>query len=163
MKTDDKPPAAPKTATRISLTAKQIVGIPLIAAVPLLAVLGVFGERATTTVVRSGNIEASVTFPTRIRYRQVESLHVEIRNMSRDSIDALVRFDTAYVTRFSSVHFEPALSSAYVVPVTRLAPGASGLVSVEFSGDQYGRHRGNIIVVANGDSVSVPIATVVFP
>jgi hypothetical protein len=161
---DDGPPPAPKTDARISLTTKQVLGLPLIAAVPLLAMLGVFGERATTTVVRSAAVDVAVTFPARFRYRQVQALRVSVRNTSARPFDTVfVSFDTAYIARFSSVRFDPAVTSAFVVPMSHLAAGASGLVSVELWGEQYGRHRGRVVVTANGDSVSVPISTFVFP
>lgn len=161
---DDGPPEAPKSDGRISLTAKQVVGLPLLAAVPLLALLGVFGERAATAVARSNAVEVTVTYPARFRYRQVEPLRVAVRNTSANTLDTvLVSFDTAYIARFSSVRFDPAVTSAFVVPVSHLAAGASGLVSVELWGEQYGRHGGRIVVTARGDSLSVPISTFVFP
>ena len=158
------PPEAPKTVARISLTAKQVIGLPLIAAVPLLALFGVFGERATTAVARSSTIEVTVTYPARFRYRQVQPLRVAVRNTSPRSIDtAFVSFDTAYIARFSSVRFDPAVRSAFVVPATDIAPGATALVSVELWGEHYGNHRGRVVVAAKGDSVAVPLSTFVFP
>jgi hypothetical protein len=161
---DDGPPAVPKTDARISLTTKQVLGLPLIAAVPLLALLGVFGERATTTVVRSNAVEVTATFPARFRYRQIQALRVSVRNTSPRPLDIVfVSFDTAYIARFSSVRFDPAVTSAFVVPISHLAAGASGLVSVELWGEQYGRHRGRVVVTAGSDSVSIPISSFVFP
>ena len=160
----DAPPQAPELGGRISLTARQVLGLPLLAAVPLLAVLGVFGERATTAVARSAVTEVTVTYPSRFRYRQVQPLRVTVRNRSATTIDTVfVSFDTAYIARFSSVRFDPAVTSAFVVPVARLGPGVAALVSAELWGEAYGRHRGRVVVSTKGDSLSIPISTIVFP
>lgn len=146
------------------LTVKQRIGVPLIAAVPLLAVLGVFGESTSSASARSASLEVRVSYPARFRYRQIQALRVDVRNTSPAPLDTVkVSVDTAYVSRFSSVRFDPAPTAAYVVPLTRLRPGEHGLVSVELWGEQYGLHRGRITVTAPGDSVAISISTFVFP
>lgn len=158
------PPIAPRLNGRIALTAKQRFGLPFIAAVPLLALLGLFGERTALSVDRSKTVDVAVTYPERLRYRQTQPLRVMVRNRSADPIDsALVSFDTAYIAGFSDVRFDPPDRSAFVVPIAHLAAGASSLVSVSLSGDAYGRHRGRIVVTANGDSLAIAISTLVFP
>jgi hypothetical protein len=158
-------PTDPPTVERhVVLTAKQRIGVPFIAAVPLLALLGVFGESSNTVSVRSASFEVRASYPARFRYRQIQALRVDVRNISRLPLDTVkVSVDTAYVSRFSSVRFDPAPTAAYVVPVTHLRPGEHGLVSAELWGEQYGRHRGRIAVTALGDSVAISISTFVFP
>ncbi|HEY5062031.1 MAG TPA: hypothetical protein VII52_10875 [Gemmatimonadaceae bacterium] len=159
-----RPADPPTVERRVVLTAKQRIGVPLIAAVPLLALLGLFGESSNTASVRSASLEVRASYPTRFRYRQIQALRVDVRNISRVTLDTvMVSVDTAYVSRFSSVRFDPAPTAAYVVPLTHLRPGEHGLVSAELWGEQYGRHRGRITVTAPGDSVAISISTFVFP
>ena len=160
----DRPPEAPEIERRISLTAKQRMGLPLLAAVPLLALLGLLGEQSRTVHAASASFTVDVTYPLRFRYRQIQPLRVSVRNTWRDTIDtARVSFDTAYISRFSSVRFDPSVTSAYVVPITHLTPLASGLASVELWGERYGMHHGTITVSTSTESITVGIATFVFP
>jgi hypothetical protein len=159
-----RPTDPPWVERHVVLTVKQRIGVPFIAAVPLLALLGVFGESSNTASVRSASLEVRASYPARFRYRQVQALRVDVRNISHVLLDTVkVSVDTAYVSRFSSVRFDPAPSAAYVVPLTHLRPGEHGLMSVELWGEQYGRHRGRITVSAAGDSVAISISTFVFP
>lgn len=158
------PPAAPRLNGRIALTTKQLFGLPVIAAVPVLALFGFFGTRTAVSVDRSKTLDVAVTYPERFRYRQTQPLRVTVRNRGPSSIDTVfVSFDTAYIARFSDVRFDPSVGSAFVVPIAHLAPGASSLVSVELSGDAYGRHRGRIVVTDEGDRVEIALSTFVFP
>ena len=159
-----QPPQAPTITRRISLTRKQRVGLPVLAAVPLLAVLGVFGERQAEAHVSSRSVAMDVRYPERFRYRQAQSLEVTVRNVSGRAIDTLVvSLDTAYVSRFSSVRIDPSPQTAFVVALTGMRPGETRLVSAELSGDQYGRHRGRILAVAGADTAAVAVRTLVFP
>lgn len=158
------PSQAPPVSPHVSLSLRQWIGLPLIAAVPILTILGVFGERATQVSARSIALDVHVTYPVRFRYRQVQSLRVSVRNVSPDTLDSVsVSFDTAYIQRFSSVRFDPAIFSAYVARISKLAPGSTGSVFVELWGEQYGRHLGRVTITTRGDSVDIPLSTFVFP
>lgn len=159
-----RPPAAPSIIRRIALTRKQWIGIPILAAIPVLTLLGVFGERAATTRASSRSLALVVRYPERFRYRQLQPLHVTIRNVSNRVLDTVwVWLDTSYVSRFSSVRIDPAPRSAFVVPLAMVAPGESRLVAAELWGEQYGVHHGLIMARSTSESVSVAIRTVVFP
>ena len=154
----------PEVPLRVSLTIRQWIGLPLIAAIPLLAILGLFGERAADVTAHSASLSVRVTYPVRFRYRQVQQLRVTVRNNSPATLDTvLVSFDTAYISRFSNVRFDPSPIAAFVVPIRRLAPGAVGDAFAEVYGEQYGRNRGRIVVTTRGDSVVIPVSTFVFP
>jgi hypothetical protein len=160
----ERPAEPPSLRPSVVLTAKQWIGLPFIMAIPLLAALGTFGESTSTATIHSASLSVSVSYPARFRYRQIQALRVRVRNTSPAVLDTvLVSFDTAYVTRFSSVRFDPAPTSAYVISVVHLMPGAEQLVSVELWGEEYGRHHGIIAASARADTARVPIATFVFP
>ena len=162
--TDEGPPQPPATTRRFALTGKQKVGLPLMAAVPLLCLLGVFGETGARTTAISSLLEVAIRYPARFRYRQVQALEISVRNRSARTIDTVhVSLDTAYITRFSSVRIEPTPQRAFVVDLVHVQPGESRLVDAELWGQAYGRHNGRIVVSANGDSAIATISTFVFP
>ena len=140
------------------------MGIPLLAVIPLLTLLGVFGEGRATTRVVSPTVEMRVVYPSRLRYRQIGLLEVAVRNVSGHALDTIaLSLDTAYVTRFSSVRIEPAPRLAYTVALTAVKPQETRLVAAELWGQDYGSHAGHVVATTSGDSVSSPIHTFVFP
>jgi hypothetical protein len=162
--TNEAPPQAPTTTRRFALTKKQIVGLPLIASVPLLCLLGFFGERSERTTMVSTLLEVAIKYPSRFRYRQFEGLEISVRNRGTRVVDTVhVWLDTAYITRFSSVRIVPTPSRAFTVDLLQVRPGESRLVDAELWGERYGLHRGRIIVTGNDDTARVAISTFVFP
>jgi|ERR1700674_1516131 hypothetical protein len=158
------PPPAPSISPKIELTRKQRIGIPILLAVPILALFGVFGETQAHAHTTSGSIDVEVSYPARFRYRQVQSLYVSVRNLSPIVADTIrVSFDTAYVSRFSSVRFDPAAKSAYTVELTDVKPTESRLISVELWGQDYGSHRGTVVARHGNESAIVHLKTLVFP
>ena len=132
--------------------------------IPILALFGVFGESQTRARATSASLDMMVSYPSRFRYRQVQSLHVTVRNLSSTVADTVkVAFDTAYISRFSGVRFDPAPKAAYTVDLTDLKPSDSRLISVELWGQGYGNHRGTIVARHGTDSAIVHLRTLVFP
>jgi hypothetical protein len=150
--------------TRLALTRKQYVGLPLLAVIPVLALFGVFGERRADASSSSHVLEMRVRYPSRFRYRQIESLDVTVRNISSRTLDTVsVSIDTAYVTRFSSVRIEPTPREPFVVALINLRPMETRLVTAELWGERYGSHNGRISASAQADTVSTLVHTFVFP
>jgi hypothetical protein len=146
----------------------QWVGLPILFAIPVLTLLGVFGEHTRHAAASSRTLELRVEYPDRFRYRQVMELRAFVRNNSDAVLDTVtVAFDTAYVSRFSSVRFDPPVLMTYAVPLRAIAPGETRLVSVELWGQRYGRHRGTVAAYTkggeHGDTAAVQLATIVFP
>src|SRR5881275_2111873 len=104
-----EPPRAPAITRRLALTRKQLIGLPLLAAIPILTLFGVFGEQQSSLHAASRSVDMRVRYPTRFRYRQIQSLEVTVRNTSDQTIDTIsVSLDTAYISGFSSVRIDPA-------------------------------------------------------
>lgn len=159
----DAPPRPPEVPRRLRIAPAQWIGVPLILAFPILAILGAFG--GTGAVVRSqGAIEMRIVYPARARYDMVTSMAVSVRNRSVRSLDTVrVAFDSSYIARFSQVSFIPGADRAFVVSLTDMAPGEARLISVEMSGDSYGPFSGRVTAAAAGDSISAPVRTFTFP
>lgn len=160
----DVPPQPPVTRRRLALTRKQWIGLPLIAAIPVLTLFGLFGEHHAEIRVSSRRVAVAVRYPDRFRYRQTELLTVTVRNIAGSDIDTVhVSLDTAYVTRFAGLRIEPQPSTAFTVDLAHVKPGESRLVTAEYSGDRYGRHRGRVVISTSTDTATATISTFVFP
>lgn len=161
---DSEPAGPPATAPRLSLTRKQYLGLPLLAAIPVLTLFGAFGESRASGRAASSALEITVRYPSRFRYRQVQSLDVTVRNVSARILDTVtLSLDTAYISRFSSVRIVPAPRDAYVVELIDVKPAESRLVTAELWGERYGSHTGRITAATHSDSASTLIRTMVFP
>lgn len=159
-----EPPAPPAHVRRLALTRKQWVGVPLLLAVPVLTLLGTFGESRAIARAASPTLALTVRYPSRFRYRQIQPLELTVENRSGQPMDSVrVSLDTAYITRFSSVRIDPAPQRDFVVRLDGVRPGESRLVAAELWGERYGVHRGRVVAATTTDSVAVDVRTVVFP
>ncbi|HSJ63368.1 MAG TPA: hypothetical protein VK922_05600 [Gemmatimonadaceae bacterium] len=158
-------PEAPEIDRRITIPPFRAAALGVIVLVPVLAVLGVFGERARAGAAASGAIAVQIEFPSRARFRALDVITATVANRSDGVIDTVtVRIDTAYALRFSAVTFTPPATAAYGVKLTSLGPGESRLVVVELRGERYGRHRGALHVEStSGDTVAIAVHTWTFP
>ncbi|HEY4548193.1 MAG TPA: hypothetical protein VIG90_17440 [Pedomonas sp.] len=160
----DQPPLPPRIAPRLRLHRSELIGLPSIAVLPLLALLGVFGPGQQTAQGQSGGIEWSVEYPSRIRYAQIERVTVQLTNRSAAPISHIsLGIDPDYIHAFTDVAFEPQPTSPYRVDIPALGPGESRLVAVELTADAYGAHQGRISVEADGTSADAQLSTFVFP
>lgn len=157
-------PQPPSIPPKLRLTRKQWIGFPILLAIPIAALFGLFGERTALAHVKSTSLDVAVSYPERFRYRQVQPLHVSVRNLSTQSLDTVtVSFDTAYISRFAGVRFEPPAKKAFAVELRDVKPMESRFIAVELWGQTYGMHRGAIVTRAGTDSAVLRIRTFVFP
>lgn len=164
MEPESELPQPPSLKPKLQLTRKQWIGFPIMLAIPIVALLGLFGERTTLARARSASLDVAVSYPEKFRYRQVQPLHLSIRNLSTQALDTItVSFDTAYISRFSSVRFDPPTKKAYAIELTDVKPMESRFIAVELWGQDSGMHRGTIVARAGTDSAVVRIRTFVFP
>lgn len=165
-RTHDPPYAeAPEIDRRIGIPVWRVAGMLVVLTVPVLAIGGVFGESWDRATADGPNVSVRVEFPTRFRYKMLNSITAHITNRSARPIDTIsVRLDSSYALRFSTVVFTPAAERAYEVPLTDVAPGETRLLVAELQGERYGRHTGRLRVAStSGDTISVPVHTLIFP
>jgi predicted secreted protein len=156
----------PDHQRRVKLPRSQWVGVGLIMLVPVLALFEVFGESAAEAEGTSAELAIRVQYPTRFRYKQLNTVQVLVRNVSGAPIDTVfVSFDSTYASRFSTVTFIPAAQEPFVVELTDVRPGSTRLVHAELQAEQYGRHHGAIKAYRTGsaDTARVPLRTIIFP
>jgi hypothetical protein len=158
-------PSAPEIERRVRVPLFRGIGMVLILLVPALAIAGVFGESRDTAAARGPNVSVRMEFPSRYRYRMLNTLTLAVENTSERKIDTVtVRLDTAYVLRFSTVVITPAPEQAFLVPLTDVAPGEIRLVVMELQGERYGRHSGQVHVeTTSGDTLALPVHTLIYP
>jgi hypothetical protein len=137
--------------------------------IPILALFGVFGETVDEATESSRELEMHVRFPTRFRYKMIDTITVSVRNASNQPITSVhITFDRAYIESFSTVTFIPSVKqvteTVYIVELTDLRPGEVQVVSLSVQAEKYGNHQGVITVKPDGeDGLQARLTTLTFP
>lgn len=166
---NSEPPQPPSIERKFKLYPTQLIGIPLLILVPVLALLGMFGETYQEVIASSPQLQMRVEHPTRFRYKVIDTVTVSLTNISAQPITALeIGFDRTYIEGFSTVTFTPAIEqiteTVYLLEVTDLQPGETRVVSVGIQAEKYGMHRGAITITPeSGEALRVLIETFSFP
>jgi hypothetical protein len=158
------PPPPPEVRRRVMLHGAQWIGIPLLMAVPLLALSGVFGE-SRRQAAAGDVLRVEVEYPGRHRAGLRSDIVVRLRNVSPVPLDGVsVAFDPAYFSDAYNVLFHPPASAPYEAALPMLEPGAEDEVRVEFEAEQRWWRRGWVRVTRDGRAVAeVRIGTFVLP
>lgn len=144
----------------------QWVGLPILFAVPLLALFGVFGDSRAQGEDSTAELRLHVEYATRYRYKQVRDIRVTLENVSRADLDSVVvRFDAGYILGFSVAAMLPEPDRPFDVDILDLRPGETRLIRVELEGHTYGRQEGTITASRPGspEVLRVPIRTFIYP
>jgi hypothetical protein len=158
------PPGPPEIRRRLSLYRFQLLGLPFLLVIPLLALFGVFGERWTAVNAESGALELSVRYPAVFRYMMIDAVELHVRNRGDTAIDTItVALDTAYATRFSTVSAVPPFTGPFELQLTDVAARASRRVMIEIQAERYWSHSGELTVSSRADTIRIPLTTMVYP
>lgn len=163
------PPEPPEVPRRVSLPPNQIVGVVLMLILPILAAFGAFGESFGEVEASGSDVRLSASYPSRLRLELNSNLQVTVQNTGQQTLDTLaVHFERDYLDQFANLSFAPsvteATSSAYIVELHDLAPGATQTVMVQLTGEQYGSHKGRIWAsVDDRTAAELNVSSVVFP
>jgi len=168
-KEPSKPAQPPEVDRKFQIHPYQMIGIPLMMLVPILALFGVFGESVHSVSTSGQQLDTSVEYPTRFRYKMIDEVIVSLSNVSDQAIPSvLVNFNRRYIDGFSTVTFTPSIHSItdsdYIVEVIDLQPGETRVISVTLQAEKYGMHRGTISAGPDeAEEVAVSIDTFTFP
>lgn len=157
---------APDAPRRFRLHGYQWVGLPLLFLVPVLALLGVFGETKGRAEAVGADLAMEVRYADRLRHKQLNAIEVRVENGSGVRLDTVtLAFDESYVQPFSVRAFVPSATRPFEVELYDLASGEVRLVWAELQAERYGRHRGALRAYATGrvDTTSITLSTFVFP
>lgn len=135
-RTEDNPPEPPDIERRLSFHPLQLFGVPLLMLIPILALLGVFGDGHSEAQIAGQRVELRVVYPERMRYKAVRIIGVSVRNTSAEPISgARLVLNREYFSHFTRVAFTPAQDAvdagAFYFDLPDLLPGDAALVEVE--------------------------------
>jgi hypothetical protein len=162
-------PIGPEITPKLMLHSHQKIGIPLLLLIPILALLGLFGVNTNELQAEAEDVAITVRYPTRFRYRQINTIEVSIANNTDDSLQPITAyFDREYIDHFANAEFTPQVShiteEAYVVLLEEIPAGETYYINVEIEAHDVGYHRGEIRVEsATTQSTQVQVETLVFP
>lgn len=163
-----EPPKPPEFGRELELKWVQVIGVGMLVLIVLLALFGLFGHSSSRSAGEGELLALEVTHPDRFRYKTLDSLDVQVANLSSEPIPTVtVRFDRDYIDSFSSVQFTPSpesiTSEAYEVALRDIAPGMEKRVAVTVQAEKYWRRRGYVEAEAGAERVLVDLSTFVFP
>jgi hypothetical protein len=161
-------PKPPPFSRKLQFQQVQLIGVPLLLILPILGLLGFFGESFTT--VRAENVQLSlqIEYATRYRYKMNNDMIVTTGNLTGRSATVTAEFDRSYVDKFSTVTFTPSperiTDRAYVVELTEVEAGGRRVIKVELQGEEYWHHTGIVsATLAGGEPVQLEVGTTIYP
>jgi hypothetical protein len=164
-----QPPQPPEFRREFRLHPYQYIMLPLIFVIPLLALLGIFGEMGAVIETTNHDISLHVDYTSRIRFSLAAPLTLSVTNQTSAVIDTLiVSFDQAYLAGFSRVNFTPDVMTItgedVRIDLGTLQPGETRTVVVDLQAEKVGRYTGEIRIEGEGiDPLSIHLETVTFP
>lgn len=159
-----RPPEAPEHHPRTRIPLGQMIGVPFIMLLPVLAIAGVFDDRRAVVTDASESLSVRVEYPARTRHRVVNAISAWVMNHSASTMDTVfLSLDATYVEHFTDLVFTPDVSRAYRIELTDVAPGETRLVQVELRAHSYGNPSTEVSVVHGRDTVGVRIGTTILP
>jgi hypothetical protein len=160
LKEPKQPPEVPR---RLRLHLHQMIGLSLIALIPILAIFRVFGDGIEFTKASTPSLLTEVEYPSKFKFKQSKVLRVKVTNASANTLDTTtVSIDTAYLSRFRDVSVIPEPTESYVVEFLQLKPGEKREVLAEIEGKDYGEQRGIVTIATKQDTIRQPISSYIF-
>lgn len=163
------PPKAPKTERKLRFHRTQVIGVPLLALIPILALFFAFGTTHERNSMEVGSMEVDVLFPGRFRHKTVAPLQVSVRNHGDAPLqEAFVSIDKEYLDAFETTGFSPApimvTEGAYVFALGEIPAGEARALDGTLQAQRHWRHSGRITVRGDsGDVAELRVVTFAFP
>jgi hypothetical protein len=163
------PPEAPQLGRNLRFYPAHLIGVLLMLAVPILALLGMLGDARAETNDTGSTLEIRVEYQLRMRYTEWASTEIVLNNLSDEPFETLtVRIDKAYLDGFDEITLSPDATritdAYYEVEVENIQPGETRIVTAAMRGERYGQHEGRITASFDtSETVEVTIGTFVFP
>ena len=159
-----QPPEAPRLRPRFRMHRNELAGLLVIAVLPFLAIMGIFGPRAERARAWSSALVLDVEYPGRFRRGMTQRLEATVSNRSPVLMPKVtLRFERAYLGAFGVISVMPDVTEPYVIELPNLQSGESRPVVIELEAERYGRHRGQLTATYGSNSVAATLTTLVFP
>ena len=142
-------PPHPPYPREVRLGALEWIGIPLLALLPLLALVGALGpssDRLALPVPEAG-LRLELSYPTRLRHKGDGEMQLLVHNTGPTAQDGLtLNLDQRYLQAFGRVQPLPApqqlSATALRIALPALPAGDSARVRLMFEADRWGRQPG---------------------
>jgi hypothetical protein len=166
-KRDPEPPGAPSVDRRLRVDSRQGAAWLLLALVPMLALVGAFGQQVAIVEAGAGELDIRVEYPERTRYRLTELLVVEVTPRS-DLEQVEVAIASDYLDRFASVSATPEIHAIRdgeaLMDVGSVTGGTTRRITVELQADRYWLSDGWLEIRSGGAVLQrIVLRTFVFP
>ncbi|MEZ0326110.1 MAG: hypothetical protein ACAH95_09400 [Fimbriimonas sp.] len=162
------PPKPPEIEREIKFYPNQLIGLPIIALLPILALFKVFDSTLDTVQSSSDGLALSVHYPTKIRYRTAEPMQITIKNETgSDQTELDIHISREYLDKFKKVTFEPDIEDidkdSYVVELKDVKADEERRVDLELETDIIGNHSCKVWASTEGAEASAEFKTFVYP
>jgi hypothetical protein len=158
------PEKAPEPGRALRMRTPQAVSLAALLLIVITALAGTFNQKQERARVRVAGLDVSVLFTTRFRFQQTDIIAVTITNATHARVDSVrVGVDTAYMRGFAQTEMTPAPLYPFVSMLPEIPAGERREVRVEARGDRIGRHRGDLVISARGDTARIPLSTFILP
>ncbi|PCC71989.1 hypothetical protein SAMN02745121_08032 [Nannocystis exedens] len=169
MREHEHPPPAPEIERRLQFHRPQLLLMPLMFAVPILALLGLLGGPRVREEIDLGGVHLAVEYAPRDHLEDWGRVYVTVVNRSPAPLaDARAEFARALLDALWQPSFQPQLARIdgewYVVPLGDLPPGATRAVTLDYRSTDPGRLNGSVRVRAGDEALAeLPIHIAVLP
>jgi len=165
-----QPPKPPEMQRRMQFYPIQLIGMPFIFLIPVLAILGVFDTGTKTVETSNSSLEMLVEYPRSCRYKNVVLLEVFVTNTSSEAIPTVtVSYDREYFESFSETAFMPSeetvTQDAYEIELQDLKAGDTQYIQTHLRCEAYGQHELRIEAAASEteEPATITGSTIIFP
>lgn len=166
---EPRPPQPPEFQRKLQLYPFQYILIPLLFLIPVLAILGFFGETVAIQSANNPSLSVQVEYWSRTRHKVGAPLKVRITNQTdSDMTDINVHFDRDYIDAFLWLSFLPTVTSVtdedYIVTIDDLPAGQTQAVTVDLKAEKIGVISGTVTIEAETiEPISVRLESLLFP
>ncbi|MFY0535862.1 hypothetical protein [Nannocystis pusilla] len=169
MREPDHPPSPPEIDRRLRFHREQLLLLPLMFAVPLMALLGLLGGPRVRQEIDLRGVHLAVEFAPRDHLEDWGRMHVTVVNRAAAPlVDARAEFAAALLDRLWRPSFHPQLAHIeadwYVVPLGDVPAGATRVVTLDYRSTEPGKLAGAVRVAAGDEALAeLPIHITVLP
>lgn len=161
-------PQPPPFQRKLQIAPLQLIGVSLLALLPILALFSVFGESINVKSASNPEISMQVQYVTRYRYRMQDAMTITVTNESPQPSTITVSIDRDYLNHFSDVTLVPDVDrvsvDAYEIDIPAVKSNETRLVTVQMQGEHYWTKTGVVsATLAGGQPVTVEVSTTIFP
>lgn len=163
-----QPPQPPDFDRKLHFYPYQLIGLPILFLIPLLALFGVFGETSTTVEQVGSGITLEVEYSNRVHFQGLDGTEIRVQNTSDQAIPVLtVSIEKAFLDNYSDISFTPDVDAitdeAYIIRLEDVQPGEARIVTYDSKGKIAGQHHGTVTATTGEASTSVTLDIFIFP